>query len=50
MNREAGPLMKRENPTPEFDFSRLSSHETRMTSPVLWDFQIMSDKRTLSDI
>jgi hypothetical protein len=34
MNREAGPLMNCENPTPELDFSGESTHETRMTFPV----------------
>jgi len=32
---KAGPPMKRENPTPEFNFSGPSSHETRMTGPVV---------------
>jgi len=29
MNREAGPLLERENPTPEFHFFGLSTHEAR---------------------
>jgi hypothetical protein len=36
MNREASPLMKRENPTPGLDYSGLSTHETRMTGPVVY--------------
>ena len=35
MNREASPLMKRENPTPGSHFSGPSTHETRMTHPVV---------------
>ncbi|MBG0808195.1 hypothetical protein IY145_02090 [Methylosinus sp. H3A] len=50
MNREAGPAMKRENPTPEFEFCGLSSHETRTTFAISRAAPTMSDKRRLSDI
>jgi len=50
MNREAGPPMKRENPTPGSHFSGLSTHETRMTFPNFGALRIRSDKGTLSDM
>ena len=50
MNREAGLFMNCENPTPEFDFLGLSSHETRVTRRAWRAFRIASDKATLSDI
>jgi hypothetical protein len=50
MKREAGLLMKRENPTPEFDFLGLSTHETRMTIPRFQGPLKMSDNGQLSDI
>jgi hypothetical protein len=50
MKREASPLMKRENPTPGLRFCGLSTHEPQTTRPALGDFQLASDKRTLSDL
>jgi hypothetical protein len=50
MNREASPLMKRENPTPGSRFRGLSTHEARMTFPDFRGVAKMSDKSRLSDI
>jgi hypothetical protein len=50
MNREAGPLLKRENPTPEFDFFGLSGHEARRKIRHCGASRIVSDKGILSDM
>ena len=40
MNREAGPPMKRENPTPGSYFSGESTHETRMSCLVVCAYSV----------
>jgi hypothetical protein len=50
MAREAGPPMKRENPTPGSHFGGLSTHETRATFPDFQGLPKMADKGRLSDI
>jgi hypothetical protein len=42
--------MKRENPTPAFDFQGLSSDEMRMIDAKNLGLGLISDKRGLSDI
>jgi hypothetical protein len=39
MNREAGPVMNSENPTPGSHFCGLSTHEAQMTFPYFGAFE-----------